>query len=79
MHFLQICADLSKKFKSIKAYIHLKDLIMLFQKVVCFIGVWATVHEILGNKISKKVLNKQKFNEINHLQTLLFSKLYVIA
>ena len=35
-------------------YIHLKDLIMLFQRIVCFIGVWATVHEILRIKISKK-------------------------
>ena len=38
--FLQIFADLSKKSKSIKAiYISLKDLILLSQKVVCFIGV----------------------------------------
>ena len=31
-------------------YIHLKDLIMLFQKVVCFITVRATVHKILSSK-----------------------------
>ena len=81
VHFLQICADLSKKSKSIAAfiYIYLKDLIMLFQKIVCFIGVWTTVHKILGNKTSKKVLNQQKFNEIHHLQMLISSKLYVVA
>ena len=39
--FLQICAELSKKSKFIKAFIniHLKDLIMLFQKIICFIGL----------------------------------------
>ena len=35
-------------------YIHLKDLIMLFQKIVCFIRVSATVHKILRIKISKR-------------------------
>ena len=35
-------------------YIHLKDLMRLFQEMVCFIEVWATVHEILKNKIAKK-------------------------
>ena len=56
VHFLQICSYLSKESKSIKATFlysseHLKDLIMIFQKIVCFIEVWATVHEILKNKI----------------------------
>ena len=37
VHFLQICAELSKKSKFIN--IHLKDLIMLFQKIICFIGL----------------------------------------
>ena len=32
---------------------HLKVLITLFQKMVWFIGVRATVHEILAIKISK--------------------------
>ena len=36
-------------------YIHLKDVIMLFQKIVCFIGVWTTFHKILRNKILKKI------------------------
>ena len=51
--FLQFCADLSKKSKSVKAipYMYLKVLIMLFQKMVLFIGVWATDHEILAIKI----------------------------
>ena len=35
-------------------YMHVKVLITLFQKMVWFIGVWATVHEILAIKISKK-------------------------
>ena len=39
MHFLQFCAELIKKFKSVTAitYIHLKGLVMLFQKMVFFI------------------------------------------
>ena len=35
-------------------YIHLKELIMLFQKITSFIGFWATAHEMLRNKISEK-------------------------
>ena len=42
-------------------YVHLKVLITLFQKMLWFIGVWATVHEILVIKISKKMLTQQKF------------------
>ena len=65
VYFLLICADFSKKSKSIEEfiYIHLKDLIMLFQNIVCFVGVWATVHEILRNEISKKMLTQQRLNE----------------
>ena len=37
-------------------YMHLKGLITLFQKMLWFIGVWATVHEKLTIKISKKML-----------------------
>ena len=36
-------------------YIHLKGLIMFFQIMVCFIGVWTMTHEILRIKISKKL------------------------
>ena len=40
VHFLQFCADFSKKPKSVKAiYIfHLKVLTILFQKMIWFIG-----------------------------------------
>ena len=41
---------------------HLKVLItQLLQKVIRFIGVWATVHEILLIRISKKMLTQEKF------------------
>ena len=43
------------------SYMHLKVLITLFQKMLWFIGVWATVHEILAIEISKKMLTQQKF------------------
>ena len=36
----------------------------LFQKMLWFIGAWATVHEIFAIKISKKMLTQQKFNKI---------------
>ena len=41
VQLLQVCADLSNKLSLLKqfTYIHLKDLIMLFQKIVCFIDV----------------------------------------
>ena len=39
--------NLLKQFISI----HLKDLIMLFQKIIFFIGIRAIVHEIFKNKI----------------------------
>ena len=68
IYFFQICV--------IKAiYLPPSDLIMLFQKILIFIGVWTAVHEILKNKISKKVLNQQKFSKIHELQKLIFSKL----
>ena len=63
--FLQFCADLSllKQF----TYMHLKVLITFFEKMLRFIEVWATVHEILAIKISKKMLNQQIFlkNSLN--------------
>ena len=55
---LQICADLSKKPKSIKAiyfYPSERPRHALSENSI-FIGVWATVHEILKNKYQKKVL-----------------------
>ena len=75
-HFLQFCADLSKKSKSVKAiYIYASEvLITLFQKMIFSIRFWATVHEILTIKISEKMLTQQTFNKILRLQTLIFLK-----
>ena len=39
-------------------YMHLKVLIRLFQKMIWFIGVWATANETLAIKASKKILNR---------------------
>ena len=49
VHFLEFGADLSQKPKSIKAiYIYTSEvLITVFQKIIWFMGVAATVHEIL--------------------------------
>ena len=55
-------------------YMHLKVLITLFQKIVWFIWVPATVHKILAIKISKKRLNQQKFNKILQFQILISPK-----
>ena len=51
-------------------YMHLKAVITLFQEIVWFIGVWATIHEILAIKITKKVMTLQKFSKFLQLQTL---------
>ena len=50
---------------------HLKVLFRLFQKMVWFIGVQATVYKILAIKISEKMLTQQKFNKILRLETLI--------
>ena len=42
-------------------YMDLKVFITLFQKMLWFMDVWATVHDILAIKISKKMLTQQKF------------------
>ena len=42
-------------------YMDLKVFITLFQKMLWFMEVWATVHDILAIKISKKMLTQQKF------------------
>ena len=57
-------------FKINKLFIHIhpKDLLMLFQMIVCFIGVSATAHKIWGMKY-KKGLTQQKFNKIHQFQT----------
>ena len=77
VHFLQFCTDFSKKPKSVKAIyiLHLKVLITLFQKMIRSIGVLATIYEILAAiKISRKMLNQQKFDKILWLQTLISPK-----
>ena len=56
VHFLQFCADLRKKSKSVKAqftYMHLKSLVTHFQKMVLFIMLWLTVLEILVFEIEE--------------------------
>ena len=72
VNFLPFCADFSTKRKCVKAiYIfHLKVLTTLFQKMIWFIGVWATFYEILAIKISKNMLTQQKFNKIISFRTL---------
>ena len=52
-------------------YMYLKNLNKDFQKMFWFMGVWATVHEILAIRISKKMLTQQKFT--TSLGTLLWS------
>ena len=58
VHFLQFCADLSQKLSMLKqfTYMDLKVFITVFQKMICLIGVWATVHETLAIKISEKTV-----------------------
>ena len=75
VHFMQFCAELSnlslwKQFPSM----HLKFLITLFQKLVCFIRAWNNIHEILAIKKSKKMLTQQKLNKFFWLQTLISLK-----
>ena len=72
MHFLEFCADISQKPKSVKA-IYNKVLFTVFQKT-WFIEVSATIHELLAIKISKTMLIQQKFNKILRFQTLISSK-----
>ena len=56
------------------AYMHLKVLIALFQKMICFLGVWTTVHEVLAIKWSKNTLTQQKFNKLIWVQTVISLK-----
>ena len=59
--------------------IWLKVIITLFQKMIWFLEVWATIHDILEFKISKKILTQQKFNKIIQIQTLISPKHKAIA
>ena len=73
VHFLQFCADLSKKSKSVKAiYIYASESshYTLSENAMVY-SVRATVHEILVIKISKKRLTQQKFNKIFQFQMLI--------
>ena len=76
-HLLQICADLSKKPKPIKAiYLYASERTHhVLSENRIFIEVRATVHGILKNKMPKKVLTQQNFNKIHQLQTIIPSKL----
>ena len=56
-----------KMSKKAFTYMDLKGLITLFQRMIQFIGVWATVHEIFAIKVLKKILTQQKFNKILRL------------
>ena len=60
-----LCWPQQKKTSLLKQfiYMHLKVLITLFQKMVWFMGVSATVHDILMIRISKKMLTQQKYNK----------------
>ena len=82
MHILQICADLSKISKSIKAiYLHPseKPHHALSENSVLYRVSEQHFARYWGIKYQKKVLNQQNFNEIHHLETLISSKLYVIV
>ena len=52
VHFLQFCADFSKKPKSVKAiYIfHPKVFTTFFQKIIWFKGIWPILYELLAIK-----------------------------
>ena len=75
-HFLQFCADLSKKSKSVKAiYIYASE------SSHYTLSENAMVYKVMRHRswdisdyISKKMLNQQKFNKILRLQTLISPK-----
>ena len=75
VHYLQICADLSKKPKSIKAiYFYPSERFYhALSENSIFIGVRAIIHKILNNKISINVMTQQKFKKIHQLQTILLN------
>ena len=56
-------------------YMDLIVLITVFQKIIWFIVVWATVHEILAIKISKTMLTPEKFNNSLISNTNIFKAL----
>ena len=56
VHFSKFVLTSERNLNLLKQFIsiHLKDLVMLFQKILLVIGVRSIVHEILKNRISKK-------------------------
>ena len=81
VHFLQFCADLSKKSKSVKTiYIDASksSYYTLTENVMVFRGL-SHIHEMIAIKISKKMMTQQKFSKILRLQTLISPKQYIIA
>ena len=56
VHFPQFVMILARNPSLLKqfTYMDLEVLITVFQKMIWFIGVWPTVHEILAIRISKK-------------------------
>ena len=69
VHFLQFCANLSKKSKSANA-------IYIYASESSHYTLSEKSHrlEILAIKISKKILNQQKFNKILQFQMLISLK-----
>ena len=77
VHFLQFCADLSQKPKSVKAiYIYGSENFhwSLSENNMVYRGL---SHRLI--KISKTMLTRQKFNKALRFQTLISSKHEVIA
>ena len=77
VHFFQIYADLSRRPKHIKAiysYPSERPNHALSENTIFYRVPKLTAHEILKNKISRKVLTQQN-NNIHQLQTLIFSSL----
>ena len=69
IHFLQFCAGLRKRAKSVKViciYGSERSHCTLW-KNIWFIGVWGTTDEMLVIKMSKKMLTQQKSNNILRL------------
>ena len=75
-HFLQFCADLSKKSKSVKAiYIYASESshYTLPENGMVY-RVPSQRYEIVAFKISKKMLTQLKFNKILQFQILISPK-----
>ena len=70
VHFLQFCADLNKKYKSVNTiYLYASHYTYYTLSENFMIISWVTVYEMLMLKISEKMLTQQNFNKILRLQT----------